>query len=209
MMTSISAPRRQMRLTSGKRRGGRSARVVAAVLEATLEELGTTGYSNLRVDDVARRAAVNKTTIYRRWPTRATLVEAALRSIQSTREPPRMVSVREDLLADLRFEVEWFMSPVGPGIARMITIERAHNGSDIDGVVRQLRVEQIARREAIIRGGIARGELPATTDAHLLSVILQSTIFSRFIHLGEPPEDREVVATVDLLLRGACASNVN
>lgn len=208
MMTSIAAPRRQMRLTSGKRRGGRSARVVAAVLGATLEELGATGYSNLRIDDVARRAAVNKTTIYRRWPTRAALVEAALRSIQSTREPPRMTSVREDLLADLRFEIEWFMSPIGRGIARMIPIERAH-GSDIDAVLLQLRIEQIARRESVIRAGIARGELPATTDAPLLSVIIQSTIFSRLIHVGEPPDDGELVATVDLLLRGARASNVN
>ncbi len=40
-------------------------------------------------------------------------------------------------------------------------------------------------------------------------MILQSTIFSRFIHIGEPPEDAELVATVDLLLRGATSSNIN
>ena len=53
--------------------GGRSARVVSAVLRMTLEVLGQEGYAGLRVEDVAARAGVNKTTIYRRWPTRADL----------------------------------------------------------------------------------------------------------------------------------------
>ena len=58
--------------------GGRSARVVADVLRVTLELIGEHGFAGLRVEDVAARAGVNKTTIYRRWPTRADLVVAAL-----------------------------------------------------------------------------------------------------------------------------------
>ena len=52
--------------------GGRSARIVARVLETTLEVLGHEGFGRLRIEDVASRAGVNKTTIYRRWPTRPT-----------------------------------------------------------------------------------------------------------------------------------------
>ena len=81
--------------TSGRSRarvGGRSARVVSAVLRMTLEVLGQEGYAGLRVEDVAARAGVNKTTIYRRWPTRADLVVAALTSLAT---PPVAVRLAE------------------------------------------------------------------------------------------------------------------
>jgi AcrR family transcriptional regulator len=50
-----------------RRPGGRSARVRAAAIAATLAELAETGYSALSLENVARRAGVHKTTLYRRW----------------------------------------------------------------------------------------------------------------------------------------------
>ena len=74
-MTRLSqSPRR----TEGKRVHGRSARVQSAVLRATAEELGRVGFAALRIEDVALRSGVNKTTIYRRWPTKQELVRASL-----------------------------------------------------------------------------------------------------------------------------------
>src|SRR4051812_24400455 len=68
--------------------GGRSARVVADVLRTTLEIIGEHGFAGLRVEDVAARAKVNKTTIYRRWPARGDLVIAALTELST---PPTAV----------------------------------------------------------------------------------------------------------------------
>ena len=48
------------------RPGGRTARVAEAVIDATIAELGDVGYAALRIDAVAERAGVNKSTIYRR-----------------------------------------------------------------------------------------------------------------------------------------------
>ena len=48
------------------------------VLSAVLQELSRVGYRGLRIEDVALRAGVNKTTVYRRWPTKIELVRAAL-----------------------------------------------------------------------------------------------------------------------------------
>jgi DNA-binding transcriptional regulator YbjK len=66
-------------VVQGVRTGGRSARVREAILAATFRELIDSGYAAMSVEAVAARAGVNKTTIYRRWPTLDDLV---------TRSPP-------------------------------------------------------------------------------------------------------------------------
>jgi len=60
------------------RAGRRGAVVRRAVLAATLAELGEGGYASLGIERVAARAGVHKTTVYRRWPDRESLVTDAL-----------------------------------------------------------------------------------------------------------------------------------
>ena len=48
------------------------------VLAATHDLLAEGGYEALRVEDVAARAGVHKTTLYRRWRTREQLVLEAM-----------------------------------------------------------------------------------------------------------------------------------
>src|SRR3954470_15951011 len=66
--------------------GGRSEHVVRRVLDAAIVELARSGYAGFRMDEVVSRAAVNKTTIYRRWPNRAALVTAL---VERMRKPLR------------------------------------------------------------------------------------------------------------------------
>ena len=61
-----------------QRPGGRAERVRAAVLGAAAELLTDVGYDKMRVEDVADRAGVHKTTVYRRWPTKAALTADAI-----------------------------------------------------------------------------------------------------------------------------------
>ena len=55
------------------RPGGRTARVRAAVLEAAGDLLAEHGFARLDLAEVATRAEVGKTTVYRRWRTPAGL----------------------------------------------------------------------------------------------------------------------------------------
>lgn len=67
------------------------------VLDVAWDLLLTGGYAGLNVDEVAERAAVAKTTLYRRWPTKDHLVSAlAARSL-----PPVPVPDSGDLRYDL------------------------------------------------------------------------------------------------------------
>src|SRR5664280_783734 len=86
-----------------RRPGGRSARVRAAVLEATLDQLAESGYDGLSFEAVAVRAGVHKTTLYRRWSDRTDLVLDAMLELSSQTVPvPDFGSVRADLLAIAR-----------------------------------------------------------------------------------------------------------
>src|SRR5688572_33420223 len=80
------------------RPGGRSARVRSAVLEATLELLAERGYDGAEVPEVARRAGVHPTTVYRRWGTKSRLVgEALLERSRPLTPTPDTGSLRPDL----------------------------------------------------------------------------------------------------------------
>ncbi len=52
----------------------RSERAHQAILDAANEILEERGFVDLTIDEIAQRAGVSKTTIYRRWPTKGTLV---------------------------------------------------------------------------------------------------------------------------------------
>ena len=69
------------------------------LLAATLEVLRETGYDNLTVDKVVARAHASKTTVYRRWPSKAELVCAAFaHQVRGTATLPDTGSLRGDLL---------------------------------------------------------------------------------------------------------------
>src|SRR5262245_40170336 len=90
---------RQARRSEGRGPLVRGEAVVRGVLTAALEELGQTGYGALRIEDVAARAGVNKTTVYRRWPTKEDLVRAALLAMTVDKfVVPNTGSLRGDLL---------------------------------------------------------------------------------------------------------------
>src|SRR5579863_7338677 len=97
-----------------RRPGGRSARVRARVLEATLDELVESGYAGMTVQGVAARAGVNKTSLYRRWGSKGGLLaDALLSSSSDLTDPADTGNLRQDLL------VLWATSPTAPGARRL------------------------------------------------------------------------------------------
>jgi AcrR family transcriptional regulator len=191
------------RRTEGVRRGGRSARVVEAVMRATVEELGTVGYTALRVEDVADRSGVNKTSIYRRWPSKVDLVAAALLNHARNHEATDTGSLREDLLEMGRRMARKVETPLGRGLIRMMQMERGQ--PELDRVIRTLRAENICARAAVVERAMARGELPGDTDANLVAELVGAPISTRLLHTGLSVDERFIEAVVDMVLAGARA----
>ncbi|MCL2777867.1 MAG: TetR/AcrR family transcriptional regulator [Polyangiaceae bacterium] len=190
------------RRTVGVRRGGRSARVVQSVIDAVVAELARSGYGALRVDDVAALAGVNKTTIYRRWPTKSELVGEALRSVAGHHEPvPDTGSLRGDLVELVQRALAFVRTDIGGAVSRFITL--GEGCAEVDVLAAGLKEESFARRMRVIDRAKARGELPKDAPAQLILDAIFAPVFSRTLRFNEIVGEATVVSLVDLVVTGA------
>src|SRR5258707_9361280 len=75
----------------------RDSAVDRRVLSAAWDLLNAGGYAGLNVDEVAERAAVAKTTLYRRWPTKDHLAVAVAAQMLGEVPIPDTGDLRRDL----------------------------------------------------------------------------------------------------------------
>lgn len=170
--------------TPQRRTGGRSARVRDAVLGAAFDELRAVGFESLSIDDVARRAGVHKTTVYRRWPTKADLVADAASAHADDHVP---VPDTGDLVADLQLlaravaaNLEATSATTRALVAASLTTAEGSAG------MHEFWTNRLAASTAIIERAAERGEVPHDTDAVLAIEMLVGPLWLRFLLSGEP-----------------------
>jgi len=187
----------------GRRPGGRSARVRAAVLEAALAELVESGYGGLTFEAVARRAGAHKTTVYRQWHDRDTLVTEAIMHLGDRDfAVPATGDIRSDLLALAMATVGQITQPSVAALLRTLVAE----GPRLPAF-RDLAAAYWSRRFKLagvaVRRAIERGELPPETDVPLLLEGLIGPLYLRLLVTGEEMTQSFVAGVVDQLLNGA------
>lgn len=143
------------------------------ILDAVLQGLADRGYDQMTMDDVAARARVGKAAIYRRWPSKATVVADAIahwrRGIGSV-QPPNTGSLRGDIDAltaavpDLD-EAEVGTMKVVIGVASAATRDPVLAAALDDLVLAQPR-RMIG---VVLDNAVARGEIPAGRDLALIA----------------------------------------
>lgn len=177
-------------------------------MQAALEELGRGGYDGFRVDAVATNAGVNKTSIYRRWPNKLALVSAALRARPWVRaEPPDLGNVRDDLIASLDIITESFNAVQFRDSESLL--RTSEPVPELQELVTSMRDEFFERQAVIIERGIARGELPADTDARFLLENVCSLLGTRTMRMRERVSRPYIARLVDLCLSGAVHGGAN
>jgi AcrR family transcriptional regulator len=191
--------------TERVRAPGRGPKVRAAVLAATLAELADTGYAALTVENIARRAGVHKTTIYRRWTDRESLVADVLGERIAVDFPiPDTGSVEADLHQLAQAFVAWVTSPTGQMIFAAVYSDAAR----IPGIsdVRRELFEYGPRRAAVvIERAIERGELPAGTDPALVLRTLIAPIYFQLTVTAEPVDPAAADQAAQIALAAARA----
>ena len=180
----------------------RGERLVKKVIEVALEELARVGYAALSIEEVAAQAGVNKTTIYRRWPTKAELVHAAcLEVADEVSISPDTGSLRTDLLEMMKGFRDLLATPRGLGLMRMVLAEGGE--SEIARLARTVRDAKDAIPKRAITRAIQRGELPHGSDADLILRTLTGAVQHQMLFLNERPTDRQLAMYIDLVLVGA------
>jgi AcrR family transcriptional regulator len=172
----------------------------AAIFDATLAELAEAGYSRLAIERIAARAGASKASVYKRWPSRAELVVAAL---QHQSRPPESApdtgSLRGDVLAILRRAAALLDGVFGEAV-RGLMAETLTNPDRTAA----LRPAMFTARDQIMRQVLdraaARGDIrPEAVTAQLIG-LAPALVDHHFLIHGAPIPDDVLTAIVDNVL---------
>lgn len=187
-----------------RRTGGRSARVVRDVLEASIDVLGHSGYSGFSFEEVAARAGVSRTTVYRRWPTKQDLVRAALLRFADQR--PRIAdtgSLRGDLEQNLRACFDPRQAAQDARLLRALMAE--FDDPELVALARLVRDRLRQPALAAVERAIARGELPQGTDPDVVLDPAMFTVILRRAMFGDEVTPEFAERLTDVIIAGCRA----
>src|SRR5215469_4980869 len=168
------------------RPGGRTARIAAAVFAAAIDELAERRYDDISIETIAARAGVHKTTLYRRWHSKAGLITHALAgSAQSLIPVPDTGRAETDFRDLARSVQDALSSPRGAAITRALLAGSAAS-PEIRHLMQQYWAARLAAICVIIDRAIARGELPAGTDPQAAMRALAAPLYYQLLVTFEP-----------------------
>jgi AcrR family transcriptional regulator len=130
-----------------------------AIFEAAMQELAEAGFVNFSIERVAARAGTSKPVIYRRWPTRARLVYAVLRSrpvLSSV--APDTGTVRGDLMVILH-RVSEMVDELRPEVLFGLIAELLHESES--SLFAEVHEHNARIMSEILTRGVRRGEIAA------------------------------------------------
>lgn len=178
----------------------RSLRADQAILEAATDVFIDRGWDGLRVEDVAVRACVGKTTIYRRYPSKLDLLLAAAEQLCAEKGPiPDTGTLRGDLSAYAATYLRMLTTTrTGRAIPEMVAAMARH--PELTAPYREFFAERRAGWLVLIDRGVARAELPAGVDRDQLVDLIVGPLFYRAFLTHEDADPAYVDRLVDTAL---------
>lgn len=190
-LAQIAEPIRQ------RRPGGRTAHVTRRINEAILELMSEGGIENCTFQNVAARAGIERSTLYRRNPDRwPTIMEAIIHLAERETATFSTGSFRTDLLGTLLNLLRVLNSTLGPPL---MSVAAALQGGAAPGLAERFWESRQLQLAPMFEAAIVRGELPADVDRDRLFAMAAGPIyFRRFIASQPVTEDwlRSVVHQV-------------
>ncbi|MFG1782419.1 TetR/AcrR family transcriptional regulator [Rhodococcus oryzae] len=172
----------------------RNPAIDAAVLEATRQLLVDKGYAGTSIDAIATLAGVGRPAIYRRWPSKAHIVNEAIYPVLDAEEGADLTelgaggTIADQVRTLVQGAVALFASPATRAAAPGLMSEVRTNGELREVlVVRQLagvRVELKRRLEAARERGEIRDGVDADT---LLDIMAGAAIFALSVRDVDDP----------------------
>ncbi|MYU24439.1 TetR/AcrR family transcriptional regulator [Streptomyces sp. SID8352] len=199
----------QSSASAGRAGRPRSAAADAAILAATRAALVDLGWSGLTLGDVATRAGVAKTTLYRRWAGKNELVVDAVAELFDELELPD----RGSLAADIEGVVRQFAAILARPEAMSGLMAVVAESTRDEALRERIRASIVERQKRLVLEGRSRaqrrGELPPQTDpaeaartADLIFDVVAGAVVHRTLVRAEPADGEWVRGLIRVLLGG-------
>jgi AcrR family transcriptional regulator len=174
----------------------------AAIMDAVYGLLQEKSVRDLTMEEVAKRAKVGKPTLYKWWPTKATLVLAMLcERMAPNLEKPTVLTAEESLRFRVRRLVDAFNGPFGKIVAGLIA-----EGQSEPAVLEEFFNRWVSpRRNATIadlQRGKDAGELRSETEPELVNDAIFGAVYYRLLLRSGPLTRRFGEEVVEQVLRG-------
>ena len=183
----------------------RDQRIDDAVLRATAELLAVTGYAELSVDAIARRAGTSKPAIYRRWPGKAHLVHEAVFPVGGTTALPDTGSLAGDVREMVRRTTVVLTTPAAraalPGLVAEMAGDLTLHAALLERFGDTLSRGLSERLGEAVRRGEARADVDA---ADVVEAVAGITFLALLTRSGEL-DDSWIDRTATLITRGISA----
>ncbi|MFJ3174289.1 TetR/AcrR family transcriptional regulator [Streptomyces roseus] len=141
-----------------RRPGGRSARVAAEVHQAVTDLISERGYGNFTVGEVAARAGVADSSIYRRWGNLENLLsDVALTRLNARSPMPDTGSLDGDLRTYAANVAREITGPDGLAVVRL-AVALSGNGPQGLQAGDDLRAERMRQLQSMLDRARERGE---------------------------------------------------
>ena len=171
------------------RPGGRTARVRAAVLEAAGDALAEHGMDGLDLTDVARRAGVGRTTVYRRWGSVPALVADLLQDMAEQSQPRvETGSLLKDLLASAHLVRDTLSHPRQGPLFKAIIAAATCDERTAQALHRFYEV-RIREWAPCVEQAVERSEIPEGTDAFEVVRAVSAPLYYRLLASGDPLDE--------------------
>jgi len=186
--------------TTSPRPGGRTARTRRDVIDAVTALFLEVAPAELTVAQIAQRAGVNETTIYRKWGTKDALLADVILTVSSEQlRAPDTGSLRGDLLAIIGGVASFLGTPAGYALAYL-------GSSAEDATSAALRdtfwADRFGKAQAIFDRAATRGEIADAGAAELAYEALIGAMHFRILARRRPLEADIAERLVDLVLDG-------
>lgn len=176
------------------RPGGRTARVREAVLRAAGDLLAERGFATLDLAEVAARADVGKTTVYRRWRTPTGLIADLLVEMAETSLPHANTGALDsDLLANARLVAKTLTDPRQGPLFKAVIAAATCDDSTAEALRRFYDI-RLTEWEPTIERAVARGEVPPETNARAVLSAVSAPLYYRLLASGDPLDDTAITA---------------
>ena len=182
----------------------RSEEARRKALAAATDLIVERGVGNLTIEEVAARSGVAKTTIYRHWPERASLIIDTVRASFEHVGTPDTGSLRGDLEAFFFGMVRADLSGT-VGHLMPCMIDAASRDPEIEMLLDRISIERQQPVLTIVERAQQRGELPAELDTRVVVGTIVGPIVFRKLIWRQPLDTAYVSGSLDVAIASLAA----